>query len=117
MISVCMPSIFHLFKRGFDHGVPSLFSSQDPSKPRRGQHGENIGGVRIVDADARRFERLEDGKNVHSRERLVSQTTATRTSDIISQDVPLDDIQVRREVDVQTDHPRGHIVKDKAGLF
>ncbi len=100
IVSVCMPSIFVLFKRGYYHGIPSLFSSQDPSNPVHGQYGKHIGGSgKPVDGDIRQFERLKDGRNIQSRERLVLQTTATQTSDIMSDGIPLDDIQVRKDVD------------------
>ena len=104
IISVCVPSIFHLFKRGFYHGVPSLFNSRDPSKRIHGQYREHSDALgNPVHGDIGRFERLESGKDIQSREQLVSQTIATRTSDLTSQDVPLDGIQVRNVVDVQID--------------
>lgn len=104
--SVCVPSMFYLFKRGFYHGVPSLFSSRDPSERIHGQYTERIDTFGIpVHGDIGRFERLEGGKNTPSREHFLSQTIATRNSDLTSQDNSLDDLQVRvrNDVDVQSD--------------
>lgn len=98
--------------------MPSLFSSQDLSKPLHGKFGAHVGGLgNPVDGNVRRFKRLEDVENIQSRERLFTQTTATRTSDIMPQDIPLDDIQVRNDVDVQIEPPRERYAKEKAGVF
>ena len=57
IISVCMPSIFHLFKRAFYHGMPSLFCREDPSKPLFGKLEEHMEGPgNPVDGGVRRFE-------------------------------------------------------------
>lgn len=104
IISVSLPSIFSLFKRGFHHGVRSLFSPRDPSMPIHGQYTEHVGGLgNSLNGNTGHFERLEEGKVVQSKERLVSQIGATGTSETISQDVPLEDIQVRTDVCVQID--------------
>ena len=102
-ISVCMPSIFHLVKRGLYHGIPSLFRTQDPSEPIGGDRGEHIGRLgNPVDSDTMHFQRLTDPGKKSSMERLFSWTTATRTSETISENLPLEHMYVRNDVDVQS---------------
>ena len=113
-----MPNIFYLVKIGFKHGMPSLFSSKDPSRPLHRQYVEHVGGLENpVHSDVRRYKRLDDGKDTQSRERLVSQEIAARIADIMPQDIPLDDIQLRTNVNIQIDPPRELYAKNKTGIF
>lgn len=106
-VSVCMPSIFQLTRRALYHGIPSLFSTQDPSKPVGGGHGEHIGGLGSpVDSDVMHIKRLVDPGDKTSQERLVHITTVSRTSNMMSEEIPLDDIRVRDEVEVQSTQRR-----------
>ena len=108
-VSVCMPSIFQLIKRALDHGIPSLFSTQDPSKPVGGGHGEHIGGLGSpVDSDVMHITRLVDPGDKTSQEILVHTTTVSRTSNTMSEEIPLEDIRVRDrdEVEVQSTQRR-----------
>ena len=103
-VSVCMPSIFQLIKRALCHGIPSLFSTQDPSKPVGGGRGEHIGGLgNPVDGDIMHIQRLVDPGDRKSQERLVHTTTVSRTSNRMSEEIPLEDIRVRDEVEVQSE--------------
>lgn len=105
IISVCVPNLFFLFKRGFYHGLPSLFSSRDPSKRVHGQYTEHIHAIgNPLENDVGRSDRLEGGKYIQSGEQFVLQTIATRVSDLTSQDIPLDVVQVRNDLDVQIDY-------------
>ena len=100
--SVCMPSIFHLVRRAIFRGLPSLFSSQDRSKSLEGRHGRHISALaNPIDDHKKGFERLDNGQKVHSEEGLVSYATAKQISESASQDVPLDDIRVREDIEVQ----------------
>ena len=106
-ISICMPSIFQLIKRALYHGIPSLFSTQDLSKPIDGGRGEHIGGLgNPVDSDVMHIRRLVDPGDKTSQERLVHTTTVSRTSNIMSEEIPLEDIRVRDEVEVQSTQRR-----------
>lgn len=67
--------------------------------------------------EIRRFKRLEDWERIQSREKLVSQTTGTRNSDTISQNSPLDDIQIRRDEEFRIDQPQKYYVKGKIGVI
>ena len=117
-ISVCLLSILHLFKRAFNHGIPSLFGSKNPARPLHWQYVEHVDSRgNPVDNDIRHFTRLEDGKDTLSRQRLVSKKIAVRSSNIMPQDIPLDDIQIRKDVDIQIDPSRELYAKNMTGIF
>lgn len=97
--------------------MPSLFSTRDLSKPAIGPHGEHIGGLgNPADREIKRFKRLVDGYHQHSEERLVSTTTAARVSRSISQEIPLEDIHVRNDVDVHVDQGSRHCEINSASI-
>ena len=100
-LSVCMPSMFHLIKRGFYYGTPALFSTQDPSKPIGGKHGHHIGRLgNPVDTEVRHIERLIDPGLRRSQQSSVFTTPASRATEPSAEDIPLESIQVQKGVDV-----------------
>ena len=100
-VSVCMPSIFHLVKRGFYRGMPALFSTQDPSKPIGGKHEQHIGRLgNPVDTEVGHVERLIDPGLRRSQQSPVSTAPASRAVEPKSEDIPLQDRHVRNGVDV-----------------
>ena len=81
--------------------MPSLFSSQDPSKALNGHYGAHIDGLgNPIDGELRQFERLQGGSDKNSTEGLVNHATAKKNSESASRDFPLD-IVVQKEVDVR----------------
>ena len=103
IVSVCMPSIFHLVKRGFYNRKPGLFSTEDPSKPIRGKFGEHVGGLgNPVDSEAAHVHRLTDLGLGASQQKLFSDTTATQTLRSMSGDIPLEDMHVRNRMEGQS---------------
>ena len=97
--------------------MPSLFSSQDPSKALSGHYGEHIDSFGTpVDRELRKFERLHNGSDKYSSEGLVNHATANKNTESISRDVPLDDIVVQKEVDVRIDPGHRH-EQDRTGTL
>ena len=96
-----MPSIFHLVNRAFYHGMPALFSTQDPSKPIGGKHGQHIGRLgNPVDTEVGHVERLIDPGLRRSQQSPVSTTPVSRAMEPGSGDIPLENRHVRNGGDV-----------------
>lgn len=87
-----------------NRGLPSLFHSSDRSKSIDEEYGKHLGGVaNPVDHDGRRFQRLKEASKPFSDDPLLTRTTAERDSAAISQELPLEDIRVRKDVEVLVD--------------
>ena len=95
-----MPSIFHLVKRAFYRSIPALFSTQDPSKPVGGKHGQHIGRLgNPVDTEVAHIERLIDPGLRRSQLSPVSITPPSRAMEPTSEDILLEDRDGRNGVD------------------
>ena len=108
IVSVCMPSDFHLIQREFYHGMPALFSTADPSQT----YGlGNLGSISIVSeawwmATLGTFQRLNDSGLRVSQQGIVSTRTASRALETVSEDVPLQDA-LRSRVEVKVSETVG----------
>ena len=101
IVSVCMPSIFHLVQRGFYHGMPALFSTEDPSKAIGGDLGEHVGALgNPVDGGTKYGQRLIDLGVGESEHELVPIPKATRALETMPEDITLENTHIRKRGEV-----------------
>lgn len=107
VVSVCLPSIFQLMKRGFEHGFTSLFTTKDPSEDVQTVYAtRTVRGGNTLDREHQGFVKLTTGGTGNSVDRLV-QNKSSAIGDpaalTAGSDVPLKQIHVRRDINVDHD--------------
>lgn len=97
VISICVPSWFHLFKRANKHGVLSIFSTRDPESRGPTRAATLIGGPQHSKAQEQRDYGIS---NVNGSGSQVDGEEWNRSTPI---DLNWKMIQVRKEVSIERD--------------
>ena len=111
IVSVCLPSIFQLFRRGSQHGIRSLFTTKTPSedplvvqsqpKPPYNRHSEGFSRLRSRGANSSSDTQLKGGEGMTAK---ATGNPSSQNQDEIELESGLHhQVQVRKDVDVQAE--------------